>query len=116
MKQKEITLCAKQVMVAYCFATEIAFKKFTGVNLDEFDAADPEHIMYLILSGIAAYYQKNKIDAPIKDEDLMYESNPKELLEALNEVLKLREEWYEELKGKTEPEKPADPDRKQKNV
>jgi hypothetical protein len=42
----------------------------------------------------------------------MYESNPKELLEALNEVLNLRAEWYEELKGKTEPEKSADPDRK----
>jgi hypothetical protein len=114
MKQKEITLCGKQVMIGYCFATEFAFKRFTGVNLDGFDGTDPEHIMYLILSGIAAYYQKNKTDAPIKDEDLMYESNPKELLEALNEVLNLRAEWYEELKGKTVPEKSADPDRKRR--
>ena len=78
MKQKEIKLCGKQVMLAYCFATEIAFKNFTGENIENFDVNNPEHIIYLILSAIAAYYQKHETDAPVKDTDLMYESEPGE--------------------------------------
>ena len=114
MKQKEITLCGKQVMVAYCFATEIAFKKFTGVNLDEFDATNPEHIIYIILSAIASYYQTTHEEAPVKDEDLMYEAKPKEMLDALNEVMKLRADWYQLPKGDTIDEQKPDPDRKRR--
>jgi hypothetical protein len=114
MKTKEITLCGKQVMVAYCFATEIAFKKFTGVNLDEFDATNPEHIIYIILSAIATYYQKEGTDAPVKDENLMYDVQPRELIDALNEVLKLRADWYQLPKGDTIDEQKPDPDRKRR--
>ena len=114
MKTKEITLCGKQLMVAYCFATEIAFKQFTGTNVDEFDATNPEHIIYIILAAIATYYQKEGIDAPVKDENLMYDAQPKEMIEALNEVLKLRADWYQLPKGEKADEKP-DPDRKHPN-
>jgi len=108
MKQKEITLCGLKVMIGYCFATELAFKNFTGANVDEFDPTNPEHIIYIILSAIAAYYQKEGTDAPVKDEDLMYHANPQEMINALNEVLKLRADWYQLPKGDTidEPEKP----------
>ena len=106
MKTKEIYLCGVKVMIAYCFATEIAFKKFTGANLDEFDASNPEHIIYIILAAIATYYQKEGIDAPVKDENLMYDAQPKEMIEALNEVLKLRADWYQLPKGDKKDEKP----------
>lgn len=114
MKQKEIKLCGKQVMLAYCFATEIAFKNFTGENIEKFDVNNPEHIIYLILSAIASYYQKHETDAPVKDTDLMYESEPGELIEALNEVMKLRAEWYKLPKGEKADEKPEDAE-EQKN-
>lgn len=109
MKTKEIYLCGVKVMIAYCFATEIAFKKFTGANLDEFDASNPEHIIYIILAAIASYYQAEGKDAPVKDEGLMYHAKPKEMIDALNEVLKLRAEWYELPKGEKEPEKTDEP-------
>ena len=96
-------------MIAYCFATEIAFRKFTGANLDEFDAGNPEHIIYIILAAIASYYQSEGKDAPVKDEGLLYHAKPKEMIDALNEVLKLRAEWYELPKGKKEPEKTDEP-------
>ena len=115
MRTKEITLCGNPVMVAYCFATEIAFKKFTGVNLDEFDATNPEHIIYIILAAIAVYYQKEGIDAPMKDENLMYDAQPKEMIEALNEVLKLRADWYQLPKGDKKDEKSAE-DQEEKNA
>lgn len=114
MKQKEIQLCGKQVFVAYCFATEIAFKNFTGENIENFDVNNPEHIIYLILSAIAAYYQKHETDAPVKDTDLMYEAEPTDLIEALNEVMKLRAEWYKLPKGDKADEKPEDAE-EQKN-
>ena len=107
MKTKEITLCGKQVMVGYCFATEIAFKKFTGVNIDEFDATNPEHIIYLIIAAIATYYQKQETEAPVKDNDMMYDAQPKELISALTDVLNLRADWYQLPKGEqTDDEKP----------
>ena len=115
MKTKEITLCGKQLMVAYCFATEIAFKKFTGANLDDFDAANPEHIIYIILSAIATYYQKEGIYAPVTDENLMYDVQPRELIDALNEVLKLRADWYQIPKGDKKDEKPAE-EQEEKNA
>jgi hypothetical protein len=113
MKTKEITLCGKQVMVAYCFATEIAFKKFTGVNIDEFDATNPEHIIYLIIAAIATYYQKQGTDAPVKDNDMMYDAQPNELISALTDVLNLRADWYQLPKGEQTDDKP-DPDRKRR--
>lgn len=115
MKQKEIYLCGVKVMIAYCFATEIAFKKFTGSNLDDFDASNPEHIIYIILAAIATYYQKEGIDAPVKDENLMYDAQPKEMIEALNEVLKLRADWYQLPKGDKKDEKPAE-EQEEKNA
>ena len=79
MKTKEITICGKQVMLAYCFATELAFKNFTGLEIEDFDPTNRDHIIYMILSAVAAYYQKREEDAPVKDTDLMYESKPTEI-------------------------------------
>ena len=115
MKQKEITLCGKQVMVSYCFATEIAFMQFTGTNVDEFDGTNPEHIIYIILSAIASYYQTTHEEAPMKDEDLMFNAQPREIIDALNEVLKLRADWYQLPKGDKKDEKPAE-EQEEKNA
>jgi len=108
MKTKEITLCGKQVTLAYCFATELAFKNFTGTNIEDFDPTSPEHVIYLILSAIAAYYQKREEDAPIKDTDLMYDAKPAELISGLTEAMKLRAEWYEIPKGEKTKEQPSE--------
>ena len=102
-------------MIAYCFATEIAFKKFTGSNLDDFDASNPEHIIYIILAAIASYYQAEGKDAPVKDEGLLYHAKPKEMIDALNEVLKLRADWYQLPKGDKKDEKPAE-EQEEKNA
>lgn len=108
MKTKEITICGKQVMLAYCFATELAFKNFTGLEIEEFDPTNRDHIIYMILSAIAAYYQKREEDAPIKDTDLMYNASSKEIIKTLNEVFKLKADWYELPKGEKVEEQPAD--------
>ena len=86
-------------MLAYCFATELAFKNFTGTNIEDFESTNPEHIIYIILSAIAAYYQKREEEPPVKDTDLMYEAQPTELIDALTEVMKLRADWYKLPQG-----------------
>lgn len=113
MKKKEITLCGNQVMIAYCFATEIAFQKYTGVGLDKFESMNPEHVVYIILSAILAYYEGNGEESPVKDKDLMYNATPTELTNALVEIFALRSEWYDLPKG---DDKPADKEGKEKNV
>ena len=115
MKTKEITICGKHVMLAYCFATELAFKNFTGLEIEDFDPTNRDHIIYMILSAIAAYYQKREEDAPIKDTDLMYESKPTEIIDAIKETIKLKNDWYEIPNGDKIEEKPADAE-EQKNA
>ena len=102
MTSKNIELCGHEVGIAYCYATEIAFKKYTGEFIDKFDATNPEHILYMILAAMFAYYQSKGEDSPVKDEDLMYNAKPQELVGALTEVFNLRNEWY---KTDDEPEK-----------
>ena len=106
MKTKQITLCGKQVTIGYCFATEFAFRNYTGYNVEDMDVKNPEHIIYLILSAMIAYYEAAKQELPIKDTDLMYKSNPTEIIQAVASVFELNREWYAVPKGETN-DKPA---------
>lgn len=104
MKTKKITIAGKEVAIAYCYATEIAFRKYTGVNIDQFDASDPGHVLYLILSALIAWSQSQNEEPAVKDEELMYQASPGEIVNALSEVFKLRSEWYEVPAGEPEDE------------
>jgi hypothetical protein len=112
MKTKEITIAGKKVMLGYCFATEISFKKFTGLEIENFDPTDRDHIIYMILSAISTYYlsQEKEEDrkAPIVDTDLMYNASSKDFITALEEIFKLKADWYELPKGEKIEEQPAD--------
>lgn len=117
MKKKEITLCGKQVTLAYCFATEIAFQKYTGVGLDKFDPVNPEHVIYTVLAAILSYYESEGQEMPVKDTDLMYHAAPTELTTALTEIFELRKEWYDIPKGaERKDEEPVDKEGKEKNA
>lgn len=108
MTQKTITIAGKQVGIAYCFATEIAFKALTGNNIEEADVTNPEQVVYLILAAISAYYQEQEAEAPVTDKDIIYRAKPKELIEALTAVLAMRADWYESPKGEATEEEPKD--------
>ena len=95
MSIKQITIAGKEVYIAYCFATEIGFKKLTGVGIDEFNANDNEHILYLIVAAISAYYQSKGEDIPINADNIIYEANKDELIGAVKAVIELRADWYE---------------------
>ncbi len=94
MNKEKITINGKEVGVAYCYATEIAFTKYTGVSVDEFDTKNPEHHIYIILASIMAYNGAEGLDTTIRDTDLMYNARPAEIIEALRVIFELRNEWY----------------------
>ena len=118
MIKKEITLCGKPVTLAYCFATEIAYKKL--VNDDMLDYAkhaidsiqserdpDVERTIYAIIACMMAYY-KDEDKFPVKDKDIMDEATPVEYVTAILAILDLRNEFYNIPKNEPEEEKSDD--------
>ena len=112
MKKTDIIIAGKAVTLGYCYATEIAFKDYAGEDIQTFIVEmneafsqkrlpDVKKSIYLILSGVMAYYSSRDEDAPIKDTDLMYEAKPADLVLALATVFELRKQWYDIPAGDT---------------
>ena len=125
MITKEITICSKQVTLAYCYATEIAYKNMA--NEDMFDYAqkaieaiqsqrdhDIEKTIYAILACMMAYYEDaNK--APVKDSEIMKQATPVEIGTAMLTILSMRSEFYHVPKDEPE-DKPEKGGKKRKNA
>ena len=105
MITKEITLCGKQVMLAYCYATEISYKILSDEDIISFGREIAEKIqheqmpdirktIYLILASMQSYYESKGEKSPITDKELMYECTPQEIGQALGTVLGLRGQFY----------------------
>ena len=125
MIQKEITLCGKQVTLAYCYATEIAYKNMT--NEDMFDYAkhaveaiqaqrdpDIEKTIYAILACMMAYYEDAE-KAPVKDLEIMKQATPVEIGTAMLTILSMRSEFYHVPKDEPK-DKPEKGGKKRKNA
>ena len=117
MLQKEITLCGRQVTLAYCYATEIAYKDLSDENIADYikeavaciqQETDPDvkRTIYAILACMLAYYQSRGEDAPLTDTDLMNDAKPAELGTAIFTIIGMRMDFYKVPKGEPE-EKPA---------
>ena len=117
MITKEITLCGKVVTLAYCYATEIAYKDLSDENIADYikesitciqQETDPDvkHTIYAILACMLAYYQSQCKEAPLTDTDLMNDAKPAELGTAIFTIIGLRMDFYRIPKGEPE-EKPV---------
>lgn len=106
--EKIITIAGKEVGIKYCFATEIGFSDILGIGLDKYDTTNPRHISALIMSAVLAYYEAKRQKAPFDMQQILFDASPKELVEAITEVLKLRAEWYALSEDDTKGDKPAD--------
>ena len=125
MITKEITLCGKQVTLAYCYATEIAYKDLS--NEDMLDYAkhaveaiqaqrDPDikRTIFTILACMMAFYE-DADKAPVKDSEIMKEATPVEICTAMLTILSIRNEFYHVPKGEPE-EKPEKGTGRRKNA
>ena len=110
MITKEITICGKQVTLAYCYATEIAYKDLSDENIADYikeavaciqQETDPDvkHTIYAIIACMLAYYQSRGEEAPLTDTDLMNDAKPAELGTAIFTIIGLRMDFYHIPKG-----------------
>lgn len=99
------TIAGKPVTLAYCYATEIAFKELSDQDINDFMPTVGESLsanrmpdikttIFLILASITAYYSAKEQEPPIKYSDLMTDATPEELGNALGSVLTLRGQFY----------------------
>ena len=105
MITKEVTICGKQVMLAYCYATEISYKVLTDENIEVFmgevgDAItnetmpDVKKSIMLILASMMSYYEFKDENAPLTDKELMTNTTPSELGNAVGVIVGLRSKFY----------------------
>lgn len=107
MKKETITIAGREVTLAYCYATEIAYKEFTGEDItiymhEAFLALneqpkrmpDVKKTIYVVLAAAMAYSNSQNEDAAIKDVDMMTDATPQELGTALGTVLSLYTQFY----------------------
>lgn len=119
MKEKIINIAGQKTGVAYCYATEIAFSKYTEKNIEdafrEGQSVSPEDVVYLILSAIDAYYGSRNEQQPVESRSLIYKATPQEITKAVTEITNLRLAWYnlpplEKIKADKEAEKAKEED------
>jgi hypothetical protein len=105
MITRDITICGKTVTLAYCYATEIAYKDLSDENIGEYineavdciqKGADPDvkRTILAILACMLAYYNNKNEDTPIEFEELMSNISPSEFATAIITVLDMRIEFY----------------------
>ena len=107
MKTKNITICGKDVTLAYCYGTEISYKMLADEDINDFVQeviaalnAEPQRMpdikksVLLIIAAAMAYTESKGEKCPVSDKDLMYQATPDELGTALGTVIALRMEFY----------------------
>ena len=105
MVQQSITLCGKDVHLAYCYATEISFKLLAEEDIHAFMqqagqlatqgiVPDVRKSFYLILAAASAYYEAKGEEMPITDKDLMNDCDPQDFGSALKAVVEMYAEFY----------------------
>jgi hypothetical protein len=118
MIQKEITLCGKQVTLAYCYGTEISYKLLADQECTEFvrevlqglaenKMPDSRKAIYLIMSAMTAYYESKNQENPIEDKELIFHATPDDIGLAVGTIAGLYIEFYKIPVGEPEDKKPA---------
>ena len=116
MITKDITICGRQVTLAYCYATEIAYKDLAGEDFIDYaqhavesiqQERDPDtkKTIYAVLACMLAFYGDEK--APVTDSEIMKKAKPAELGMAILTILNLRRQFYTVPAGEPE-DKPSD--------
>lgn len=109
------TIAGRDVTLAYCYATEVAFKKLSGQDvgdfMDEVSASitknrmpDIDKTIFLVLAAAMAYYNAHDAESPVKDTEIMNEATPTELGTALGKVIALRQSFYDIPAGEDDTE------------
>ena len=126
MKKKKVKIAGKQVWLAYCYATELAFYDMTDTDINDFfkeffspnKEEDEEEkkkkeshklklILYAIFAAAFSYSESIEKDCEIGHKTLMFHAKPAEITDAFACVIELRNEWYK-LPSDDKPKKDED--------
>ena len=98
---KTINIAGKQVQIAYCYATEVIFSDFTGMDFYTYLAqtnnkktTSPKDLLYAILAAAMAHAEMTNTEAGITDKDILFNASQQEITDAFKEVVALFMEWY----------------------
>ena len=106
MITREVTLCGKQVTLAYCYATEIAYKDLTTEDIIKYiryaieciqskEDPDIKQSVFAIVACMIAYSQsKDEEKTPLTEKELMLKMSPIELGKAVLAIISMRLEFY----------------------
>lgn len=106
MITREVTLCGKQVTLAYCYATEIAYKDLTNEDIIKYiryaieciqskEDPDIKQSVFAIVACMIAYSQsKDEEETPVTNKELMLNMSPLELGKAVLAIISMRLEFY----------------------
>lgn len=94
MTERTITLCGKEVGIAYCMATEQGFEEITGKSFADFDPAKQKDLLSLLTACVIAYAQAHDIETPITAKDILFTATPEEIGGSLRALAEIRGEWY----------------------
>ncbi|MGX8698011.1 MAG: hypothetical protein ACSW8D_16645 [Prevotella sp.] len=125
MITKEITLCNKAVTLAYCYATEIAYKDLAKEDMIDYAThafeciraqRDPDikRTIFAIIACMIAYYE-DADKAPVKDSDIMKDATPIELGTAILTILTMRNDFYHVPTGEPEEKNTGERQKKKKH-
>jgi hypothetical protein len=115
MKKETIKFIGKDITLAYCYATEIAYKDLADEDISVYiqeiftssqkgEMPDVKKAVYLILAAMMAYYNSTGEECPVKDTDIINEATPEEFGAAIASVINLWKAFY---KVPTSEQKPA---------
>ena len=115
MIKKEITISGKPVTLAYCYATEIAYKDCSGEDIQTFltealpliqqqQMPDVKKTLFLIIASMLSYYEDDD-KLPVTDKEMMHEATPNEIGTALGTIIVLRSQFYHVPSGEPEDKK-----------
>lgn len=127
MITKEVTICGKQVMLAYCYATEISYKVLTDENIEVFmgevgeaitdeTMPDVKKSIMLILASMMSYYEFKDESAPLTDKELMTNTTPSELGNAVGVIVGLHYQFYYVPKDEQDKANEGNTDEEPKNA
>lgn len=106
MITREVTLCGKPVTLAYCYATEIAYKDRTNEDIIKYirhaieciqkeEDPDIKQSVFAIVACMIAYSQsKDEETTPVTDKELMLHMSSLELGKAVLAIISMRLEFY----------------------
>ena len=116
MKKETIKFIGKDITLAYCYATEIAYKDLTDEDISVYmqeiftssqkgEMPDVKKAVYLILASMMAYYNSTGEECPVKDTEIINNANPTEFGNAFATVINLWKAFYSVPSSEQKPAK-----------